>query len=93
MLGIKTASKASQPAYFVPEYLQSTGMKIIPVPVYFPEAKSILGEPVIRDLKMIKDKVDILDIFRPSAVLKHHLEEILLMNPRPTCIWLQSGIR
>ncbi len=32
VLGIKTENQAGQPAYFVPEYLQSVGCKIIPVP-------------------------------------------------------------
>ena len=32
VLGIKTENHAGQPAYFVPEYMQSVGCKIIPVP-------------------------------------------------------------
>lgn len=32
VLGIKTENHAGQPAFFVPEYLQSVGCKIIPVP-------------------------------------------------------------
>lgn len=32
VLGIKTEAQASQPAFFVPEYLQSVGVEIIPVP-------------------------------------------------------------
>lgn len=37
MLGIKTEDKASQAAYHVPQYLQQTGCKIIPVPGLSPE--------------------------------------------------------
>ena len=92
VLGIKTDAKASQPAYFVPEFLQSTGIRVIPVPVFFPDAKEILGEPVIRDLKEIKEKVDILDIFRRPEDLHQHLENILAIEPRPAVVWLQSGI-
>ena len=33
VIGIKTADKASQPAHFVPQYLQQQGVKIYPVPV------------------------------------------------------------
>ena len=36
VVGIKTADKASQPAYFVPQYLQQQGVKIYPVPVCTP---------------------------------------------------------
>ena len=92
VLGIKTVAHASQPAYFVPEYLQTTGVDIIPVPVYYPEIKEILGEPVIRDLKQIKRDVDVLDVFRRPQDLPAHLPDILAMNPRPACVWLQSGI-
>ncbi|KAI7845076.1 hypothetical protein COHA_001441 [Chlorella ohadii] len=92
VLGIKTENQAGQPAYFVPEYLQSVGCKIIPVPVYYPEVKEILGEPVVRDLKQIQQPVDILDVFRRPQDLAGHLEDILAMEPRPDCVWLQSGI-
>ncbi|KAL4423066.1 hypothetical protein ABPG77_005871 [Micractinium sp. CCAP 211/92] len=92
VLGIKTESQASQPAYYVPEYLQGVGVKIIPVPVYYPEVKEILGEPVVRQLRAIKQQVDILDIFRRPQDLPQHLDDILAMDPRPACVWLQSGI-
>lgn len=39
VLGIKTAEKGDQPAYHVPEYLQSCGVEVIPVPVYYPDVK------------------------------------------------------
>lgn len=32
--------------------------------MYYPEVKSILGEPVVRDLRAIRQGVDILDVFR-----------------------------
>lgn len=92
ILGIKTEAHASQPAYFVPEYLQSTGVDIVPVPVFYPEVKEILGKPVIRDLKQIKRQIDVLDVFRRPQDLPPHLGDILEMNPRPACVWLQSGI-
>ncbi|KAL4448571.1 hypothetical protein ABPG75_005790 [Micractinium tetrahymenae] len=92
VLGIKTDAQASQPAYYVPEYLQGVGVKIIPVPVYYPEVKQILGEPVVRDLKAIGQRVDILDVFRRPQDLPQHLDDILAMSPRPACVWLQSGI-
>lgn len=95
VLGIKTEKQARQPAFFVPEFLQQQCQKrIIPVPVYFPDATTILGEHVVRDLKEIREQVDILDIFRPSAALDYRLmQDILDMNPRPKIVWLQVGIR
>lgn len=95
VLGIKTKKQERQPAYFVPEYLQQhCGKRIIPVPVYFPEATQILGEPVVRNLKDIREQVDILDVFRPPAALDNDLaKDIIGMNPRPKVVWLQVGIR
>jgi predicted CoA-binding protein len=95
VLGIKTKKQERQPAYFVPEYLQEQcGKRIIPVPVYFPEATHILGEPVVRNLKDIREQVDILDVFRPPAALDNDLaKDIVAMNPRPKVVWLQVGIR
>ena len=57
--------QAGQPAYDVPQYLQSVGVEIIPVPVYFPEITEILGQPVYRRLQDIPgERVDIADVFR-----------------------------
>lgn len=95
VLGIKTSKQAQQPAYFVPEFLQQRcGKRIIPVPVYFPEISCILGEPVVRNIKDIREQVDILDVFRPPGVLNDELlQDILDMKPRPKIVWLQVGIR
>lgn len=91
VLGIKTEAQASQPAFFVAEFLQSTGAKVIPVPVYYPDVKEILGEPVVRDLKAIKERVDILDVFRRPSDIPAHVPDILALTP--AVVWLQSGIR
>ena len=48
VLGIKTEAQSFQPAYYVPEYVQSAGYEIVPVPVYYPDVITILGEPVYR---------------------------------------------
>ena len=91
VLGIKPESKASQPAFFVPKAIQLAGKRVIPVPVFFPEATEILGEPVQRDLKLIKEDVDILDVFRPGSALPSHLADVLALRPR--VVWLQVVIR
>src|ERR1043166_626633 len=58
VLGIKTEAQAGQPAFYVPSYMQDAGFKIIPVPVYYPEVTTILGEKVFRQLADIQDDVD-----------------------------------
>ena len=91
VLGIKTEAQASQPAFYVPSYLQSAGFQIIPVPVYFPKATHILGQPVFRRLVDIPIDVDLVNVFRRSEDVPPHVEDILAK--RPKAVWLQSGIR
>lgn len=40
--------QASQPAFFVPAYLQSAGVEVVPVPVFYPDVTDILGQQVYR---------------------------------------------
>ena len=91
VLGIKPESKADQPAYYVPEYLQRAGYEIVPVPVYFPEATSILGEQVYRTLAAVPGELDLVVVFRRPGDIPPHVEDILAKRPR--AVWLQSGIR
>jgi predicted CoA-binding protein len=91
VLGIKTEAQADQPAYYVPRYLQAHGLEVIPVPVYYPEATVILGQPVYRRLSAIPGEIDLVDVFRRAKDLDAHLDDILAKRPRT--VWLQLGIR
>jgi len=91
VLGIKTEKQASQPAFYVPEYLHDAGLEIVPIPVYFPEVKQIFGRPVVRRVAEVPGTLDILDVFRRPEDLAPHLPDIV-QNP-PKVAWLQSGIR
>jgi uncharacterized protein len=91
VLGIKTERQEAQPAYFVPEYLQRAGYEIVPVPVYYPEVKEILGQPVHRSLSSIPEPVDLVVVFRRSADVAAHVDDIIAA--RPAAVWLQTGIR
>ncbi len=91
VLGIKTEEQASQPAYSVPAFLAGAGLEIVPVPVYFPEAKQILGRPVYRKVADVPGDVDIVDVFRRPADVPAHLPDLLAKRPR--AVWLQLGIR
>lgn len=90
VLGIKTA-ETGQPAFYVPEYAARAGYEIIPVPVYFPEVREILGEPVYRRLVDVPGKIDMVNVFRRSERIPEHLDDILAA--RPTAVWFQLGIR
>jgi hypothetical protein len=91
VLGIKTEAQAGQPAFYVPEYLQRAGYEVIPVPVYYPDATSILGQPVYRRVADIPGPVDLVVVFRRSQDVPPHLDDLLAASPK--AVWMQSGIR
>ncbi|HVF39973.1 MAG TPA: CoA-binding protein [Gemmatimonadaceae bacterium] len=89
VLGIKRESY--QPAYFVPDYAQRAGFEIVPVPVYYPDATEILGQPVYRTIASIPGDVDMVNVFRRAVSIPAHLDDII--SKRPKAVWFQSGIR
>ena len=91
VLGIKTEEQAGQPAFYVAEYLVRAGVDVVPVPVYYPEVKQILGKPVYRRLADIPGEIDLVDVFRRPRDIDQHLEDLLAKKPR--AVWLQLGIR
>jgi hypothetical protein len=90
VLGIKP-EHTGQPAYFVPAYAQRAGYEVIPVPVYYPEATTILDRPVYRTLAQIPGRVDLVNVFRRPNDVPPHVDDILAK--RPKAVWMQSGIR
>ncbi len=91
VLGIKPESRPSQPAYFVPAYLREAGLEVIPVPVYYPEVQTILGERVYRRVQDVPGPIDLVDVFRRPKDIEPHVEDLLVAAPG--AVWLQSGIR
>jgi len=91
VLGIKTEEQEGQPAFYVAAYLQSAGVSVIPVPVYYPDAISILGQKVYRSLKDVPGEVDLVDVFRRSADVMPHVPDLIAKKPK--AVWLQLGIR
>jgi hypothetical protein len=91
VLGIKTEAQSFQPAFYVPEYVQSEGYEIIPVPVYYPDVTTILGQQVYRRVADVPGDIDIVNVFRRSHDVPPHVDDILAKRPR--AVWLQSGIR
>ncbi|MCA9606216.1 MAG: CoA-binding protein [Myxococcales bacterium] len=91
VLGIKPDSHGYAPAHYVPRYLKEAGVEVIPVPVYYPEITEILGAPVLRRVAEVEGPIDIVDVFRRSADVAAHLDDLLAAKPK--AVWLQSGIR
>lgn len=90
VLGIKPP-EGNPPAHYVPAYAQRAGLKVIPVPVYYPELTEMLGERVHRRVAAIEGGVDLVDVFRRPADIPAHLDD--LIAARPFAVWFQSGIR
>jgi len=89
VIGLK--DDESGPAFKVPYYMQNHGYKIYPVNPKL-EGKIILGEQSYNSVFDIKDKIDVVDIFRRPEYLTSHAKEILQMNPLPKYVWFQLGI-
>lgn len=91
VLGIKTEAQEGQPAYDVAAYLQRSGLEVIPVPVYYQDVTTILGQRVYRSVNDVPGEVDLVDVFRrPGDVLAHVPD---LIAKKPKVVWLQLGIR
>jgi len=91
VLGIKTEAQTDQAAFYVPRFLAGAGVEVVPVPVYYPEVKEILGRPVYRKVADVPGPIDVVDVFRRPSDVPAHVDD--LKAKRPRAVWLQLGIR
>lgn len=80
-----------KPAFYVPDYMHGQGYRILPVNPTFPSEQR-WGESFRRLLAEIEEPVDVVNVFRRSAAVPEHVEDILAMTPRPRWVWLQLGV-
>ena len=88
MVGVSNDStKAST---IVMKYMQKYGFKVYPVN---PRAKDqkILGEKVFERITDIKDKIDIVNVFRPSKEALDIAKDAVNIGAK--VLWLQLGIK
>jgi uncharacterized protein len=81
-----------RPAYYVPAYLAEHGYQIWPVNPRF-AGQELFGRTTVARLAELVPPIDMVDIFRPAHALPAHVPDILAMNPLPTTVWFQLGIR
>jgi predicted CoA-binding protein len=88
MIGVSKDPK--KPSTIVMKYMQEYGFRVIPVN---PKAKGdkILGEDVFEKITDIKEKVEIVDVFRPSKEVYAIAEDAVKIGAK--VLWLQLGIR
>ena len=88
MVGVSNdPTKAST---IVMKYLQKYGFKVYPVNPKA-EGQKILGEDVCGKITDIKDKVDIVNVFRPSKEALDIAKDAI--NIKAKVLWLQLGIK
>ena len=88
MIGVSKDPK--KPSTIVMKRMQEYGFRVIPVN---PRAKGekILGEEVFEKITDIKEKVEIVDVFRPSKEVYAIAEDTVKIGAK--VLWLQLGIR
>jgi len=97
MIGVSSEKKGEdpknlkrKPANVVMKYMQNFGYKVIPVNP-FAAGEIINGETVVAGLDKISEKIDIVDIFRPSKETPGFANEAVKIGSK--VIWLQYGIQ
>jgi predicted CoA-binding protein len=87
VVGIKAGD--DDDAFRVPRYMQAHGYRILPVS---PKLDTVLGERCARSLGELAEPPDLVDLFRASAHIPGHADEILALPRRPLGVWMQLGI-
>ena len=84
---IGMSKNSSKAAHYVPKYLADNGYDITPVN---PTTDEILGKKCYSLISEVNEKIDIIDIFRPSDQVLPIIQEAI--KKKPKVIWLQEGI-
>ena len=97
MIGVSSEKKGEdpknlkrKPANVVMKYMQDFGYKVIPVNP-FAKGEVINGETVVESLDNISEKIDIVDVFRPSKETPGFAKEAVKLGAKT--LWLQYGIQ
>jgi len=80
-------------AHDVPAYLQDQGYDIVPVN---PNREEVLGRPAADSLADVGERVDLVDVFRPSEEVSPIIDTAIKRRQRRDDVrgvWLQRGIR
>jgi predicted CoA-binding protein len=82
------SSDHSRAGYYVPDYLQKQGYRIIPVNPHL--AEKALGEKTYPDLLSIPEAVDLVLIFRRPEAVPPFVEQAIEIGAK--AVWMQLGI-
>jgi predicted CoA-binding protein len=83
--------KTDRPSHGVARYLQAAGYQIVPINPGHPE---ILGERSYPTLAAAarEHAIDVVDVFRRSALAGGVVDEAIALSLAPRLIWLQLGV-
>ena len=81
------SDKPDRPSYEVGKYLLEKGFKIFPVN---PNIDNFLGIKSYKTLSDIKEKIDVVDIFRKSELVEPIVDEAVKIGAKN--IWMQEGV-
>jgi len=96
MVGVSSIKKEDakniirRPSIIVMSYLQEFGYKVIPINP-FAAGKKINGETVLEKLEDVSEKIDIVNVFRPSQETPLIAEQAVKVGTK--VLWLQYGIQ
>jgi len=84
---IGLSDNPSKPSFFVSEYMQHHGFRILPIN---PALETVLGEKSYASLSDLPTKPDIVNVFRLPKFIPAIVDEMIALGlPR---LWVQSGI-
>jgi uncharacterized protein len=76
-----------RPSHGVSAYMQSHGYQIIPVN---PRIEECLGEKAYTSLMDVREKIDIVDIFRRSEFVEEIVDQAIQL--KVPAVWMQEGV-
>ena len=81
------SSSPLRPSHGVSAYMQTQGYRIIPVN---PEIHGALGEKAYRSLLDVREKIDIVNIFRRPEFVPEVVDQAIQL--KVPVIWMQEGV-
>jgi predicted CoA-binding protein len=81
------SSDSSRPSNSVAGYMKRNGYRVIAVN---PNETSVFGEQALPDLFAVKEKIDLVDVFRRSEEAGKAVDEAIAVGAK--AVWLQEGV-
>ncbi len=81
------STNPTKPSSYVPGYLMAAGYRVIPVN---PLTKEIQGMKAYPDLLSLPDKIDLVQIFRPSNDVPPVVDQAIRLGAK--VVWMQEGV-